>query len=559
MIQRLSAFLLLLTVLAPGALAADARKLPATTPAQPASQPAKSPDERFLDSRACLQRGDTPCAQVALAGINPASPYAKILDAQLAAVRGDLDTALRLLIPLQAETGLLPQAYASLHATLAQAYAGQENLLRTVEQRTLAEPFLDGPEEIRENQAQLWNLLARQPRELLVEMRGESPNPVVQGWVDLALAYSAAGQGNHDLDRWRAAYPDHPANEELLRMIAAAAAAAAPAINAVKVNGKVALLLPLDAPDYAAAAQAVLAGFKTAHSVVGYPVNIQIYPTDGTAEGTVLAYQHALLDGAQFVVGPLVRIEVETLAAGGLVTAPTLALNQPESGAKLPEHLLAYGLAVEIEARQAAQAARHAGLQTATVLCADTPLARRMAQAFILEWRAQDGGTPRQLDLPADDKLDELKANMAAQPTDVIFLAADASDARRVRPHLDPSIPTFGISHIYDGDAASAQNQTLNAVHFVDMPWLLDSDNSEFALYRPNAAEFGKGWPQRWFALGADAYRLLPFLSGKTTPGKPLLHGLSGNISLGEDGRFTRDLITGQFRADGVAVENLAP
>ena len=88
MTQRCIAFLIICCLLAPGANAADA------APATPSKSPStariyKSPEERYLASQACLKKGDIPCAQVALAGINPSSAYAKILEAQIAAERQD--------------------------------------------------------------------------------------------------------------------------------------------------------------------------------------------------------------------------------------------------------------------------------------------------------------------------------------------------------------------------------------------------------------------------------------------------------------------------------------
>jgi outer membrane PBP1 activator LpoA protein len=556
MIQRLAALILLLFITASGAQAAVPRKQPvAVSPslAQPAPKPAKSPEQLFLDGRACLQRNDVPCVQATIAAIGLSSPYARILEAQIADAGGDTGSALRLLIPLQSESGLLPQAYASLHLTLAQAYAGKDDRLRAVEQYVLAGPFLDNPAESAASQAKLWELLAGQPRETLVEMRGESPDTVVQGWIDLALAGFYADQPSSAVEQWRKAYPDHPVGDALLRGIIAASA---PQANTAAVCGKVALLLPLDAPDYAVAAQAVRAGFMAAHALVGYKVDIEAYPTDGTAETARLVYRQAVQDGAQWVVGALVRDELEAIASGDMVMIPTLSLNQPEGDAKLPEKLLTFGLPVENDARQVAQAARAAGMQSALILVAEIPSAMRMAKAFAQEWQAQGGQAPRELMLPTDDQLAEFKASLPAQLTDMIFLAADSREARRVRPFLDPSVPTYGISHIYDGDAIGSQNQVLVAVHFVDMPWLLNPDNSEFAPYRANAAEFGKGWPQRWFALGADAYQLLPFLGNRPTPGKFLLHGLSGDITLDGNGRLTRRLAPGQFRPDGVEPES---
>ena len=93
----------------------------------------QSAEDRYLEGASCLKQADSACAQVMLAGIPPASPYAKILDAQIASTEKNDDKVLRLLIPLQGNTSLLPQAVASLHATLAQAYENRGNVLRAIE------------------------------------------------------------------------------------------------------------------------------------------------------------------------------------------------------------------------------------------------------------------------------------------------------------------------------------------------------------------------------------------------------------------------------------------
>lgn len=539
--QRFFTFFLLLSLLTPAAWGAELK-----------TQLPKSPDQRYLAAAACLQQKDTPCAQVALAGIPPTSPYARILEAQIAAAHSDFDSVLRNLLPLQAETSLLPQARASLHATLAAAYVAQDNLLRAVEQYSLTEPWLDSPDAVQQNQSRLWELLAKQRRSLLIELRGQSPNPVIQGWLDLAIAYTATEQRGQLLGQWRASYPDHPIHETLLSSITSAV----PPANNSGIVGNVALILPLDEDSFADAAQAILAGFKTAHDVLHYQVNIQIYPTDGTPEKAISAYQHAVLDGMQYVVGPLARNEVDALASSGQVTLPTLTLNQPET-TQLPERMRTYGMSVEAESRQAAQLAIRTGLQSIQLLHTSNLVTKRMAAAFAEEWKAQGGGALKEQSIPVDEnQLNSLKQTLDDQPSDAIFLAADAVDARRVRPYLNTAIPTYATSHIFDGDANNELNQTLNAIHFLDMPWLLSPNREEFSAYRKNAAELGKGWPQRWFALGADAYQLLPLLSS-TDFDHPLLQGLTGNISLTPSGRFVRTLQPAQFLNNDVALEPL--
>jgi uncharacterized protein len=565
MVQRVIAFLFLVLLLSTSLIqvahsAADAKKSPQLPPAaiqadkkpQPEKKPQKTAEERYLDGLACLKTGDTGCASVTLAVINPAAPYAKLLRGQIAAANNDFDTPLRLLIPLQAEAGLLPQAYASLHSTLALAYEAQENVLNALEQRVKAEPFLGGPAEVADNQARIWKLLAAQSREVLVEMRGESPDTTVQGWIDLALAVAYAERKERNIEQWRMAYPDHPAGEVLLATIAETPVEAN-VPDTASFQGKIALILPLESSVYASAARAVEAGFMAAHSSDAEMPEVVSYAT-GDKESAVQAYRRAVAEGAQFIVGPLTRDEVTALAAETL-TVPVLALNQAEGNLKPKDHLILFGLSAEAEARQVARLARDHGMQNALVVAADTPLAQRMAKAFSEEWRTLEGNVAAQLVIPIPDRLAEFKAEAAARPADMIFLAAGAAQGRMVRPYLDLAIPTYGTSHLYDGTPKSVQNLDLVAVHFVDMPWIIDPENPDFSAFRPSE-EIGSAELQRLFALGLDAYRLVPLLAAHPAAGKILLDGATGSISMTEGGVLVRELPSAQFRRDGVSLES---
>jgi outer membrane PBP1 activator LpoA protein len=553
MVQRIAAFLLLMFVLATATLsAAEAKKPVAAKPeaVQVKKPPQKTAEEHYLDGLDCLKSNDTDCASVALAAINPASPYAKLLRAQLAALNNDFDTPLRFLIPLQAEAGLLPQAYASLHATLALAYEAQGNTLDALGQRVKCESFLGKSEEVSDNQSRIWKLLSVQAKEALIEMRGESPDPVVQGWIDLALAVAYAEKKARNIEQWRLAYPDHPASEALLASISETPVEVGVAAQAAPVfQGRIALLLPLESPLYSAAAKAVLSGFMAAHAAGANKPEVVTYAT-GDAETTRLAYRRAVAEGAQFVVGPLTRDEVTVLAADSL-DIPTLALNQPEGDIKPQQNLTLFGLSAEAEARQVARLARDHGLQTALVIIGDSPLSQRMGKAFVEEWQSLDGSIFKQLAVPSTGKLADFKLEAAAHPSDMIFLAMGAAQAKLVRPYLDAAIPTYATSHVYDGMPKSIQNLDLVAVHFVDMPWLVDPDNPDFAgMERSSSAE-----SQRLFALGMDAYRLLPLLASHPATEKKLLEGATGSISLGNDGVLVRDLPMAQFRSEGVTLE----
>jgi outer membrane PBP1 activator LpoA protein len=134
----------------------------------------------------------------------------------------------------------------------------------------------------------------------------------------------------------------------------------------------------------------------------------------------------------------------------------------------------------------------------------------------------------------------------------MIFLAAGPEQARWVRPYLNQATPTFALSHIYDGNPQNPENHLLNAIHFIDMPWLLDGDNPDYAPYRTAAADLPPH-AQRWFAVGVDAWKILAALPPDGI-GSMQLRGLTGEVTL-KDKRIVRKLPLAQFRSDGVVLE----
>lgn len=547
MTQRLIAFLILFSMLSFSAHAADTAATPAKS--ANAAKVQKSPEDRYLAGQECLNKRDTACAQVALAGISPASAYAKILQAEIAAAQQDFDTVLRLLIPLQAESNLHPAALASLHATLALAYENQGNTLLAVEQRSQADLFLED-EAAKTNQKRLLDALIAQSREVLLEMRGESAETAVQGWIDLALAIAYAPQTGSALAQWRQAYPDHNADESSL----SAGTAPRPSAPSGKTAyaGKIALLLPLEAPAFAFAAEAVRSGFIAAQQASGSTAEVAIYSTHGVKDDIPAIYRQALAEGAQQVIGPLTRSEVSGLLEPGLVTVPTLALNLLDDPAAAPKQLIQFGLPVEEEAVQLARIARNQGMQTAVVASANTPLGKRMAQAFVAEWTEQGGVVAMQAEFSESSNLPDFKAQLAAERSDMIFLAATPEQARQVRPYLNQAIPTFALSHIYDGNPQNPDNIALNAIHFIDMPWLLDSGNPDHAPYRTAAADLPPA-AKRWFAVGMDAWKII-FARSESDAERLQLRGVTGNLKL-QNNRIVRELPLAQFRGTGVALE----
>src|SRR5512135_842544 len=168
------------------------------------------------------------------------------------------------------------------------------------------------------------------------------------------------------------------------------AAAVPPKVAAEHAEPHFALLLPLNSPAFGKAADAVKQGFLAAASRETNALPVRIYPCKDESTEIVALYQQALANGAIAVAGPLTRNGVAALAASNAqLTTPTLALNLIDDNRT--DQLYFFGLPPEAEARQSAQRATAAGLLSATIISTDTPLSRRLAQAFSDEWQRAGG------------------------------------------------------------------------------------------------------------------------------------------------------------------------
>ena len=540
------------TFAAPASAATSQTQTP-KVPADAAPKVRKSPEAYFADGVACLKKPDNACAQVALANIPSQSAYAKLLAGTIAVANQDFDSAFLQLLPLQADKTLNNEAVASLHASLALAYDNQDDALHALEHRVVSEQALSSPEAIDANQNLIWQSLTGKSRADLIEMRGNSLDTTIQGWIDLALASS--GSDKQAYTSWHTAYPDHPATgiaKKLEDQIRAETASNNTKSTALELTGQIALILPFSSEAFYPAADAIERGFVAAQQVTQGKSEIKIYATQGDKNEIYSIYLQALSEGAHYIVGPLTRDETSELIKTKLPVT-TLTLNYPEHAEK-QENLYSYGLSADAEAAQIVKVARSLGMQTAAVVMSDDALSSRVAKAFSEAWIA-DGGQIRLNSSVADKSgLTLIKSQIVATPTDMIFIAANAEAARAIRPALGIATPIFGISHIYNGIWQNTEDAPLNAVRFVDIPWLLDSTNSQFASYQLASTDLPPGEMQRWFALGVDAYQILSGIVQH--PGTPLtINGLSGKLQLSATGEITRELAIGRFSKDGVILE----
>jgi uncharacterized protein len=326
------------------------------------------------------------------------------------------------------------------------------------------------------------------------------------------------------------------------------AAADVPASVATDQKPFIGLLLPLNAPDFARAADAVRLGCQAALVLAENRQTLQVLRTDAQPENILSEYDAAVQRGAAVVVGPLTRSGVAALAASGHVSVATLALNVLEGGAPLPPRLYTFGLSVEPEARMVARIAYARGLREAVVVEASTALAKRVARAFADEWLSLGGRISDAREIDARTDLVDMRQGLSESEAQMMFLAADADQARAVRPYLNNQIPVFATSLVNDGKSDPLVNGDLNGIRFVDMPWLVQPDHAAVMVYpHPDGLSVDL---QRFYALGVDSCRIAnELLAGTQRIG---IDGVTGRISLGPGNTFEREPVQAVFR-DGSA------
>jgi hypothetical protein len=262
---------------------------------------------------------------------------------------------------------------------------------------------------------------------------------------------------------------------------------------------------------------------------------------------------------------------VDVLSGLGGRTVPVLALNQTASG--LPSSgggFFQFGLAPEDDAETVAEGAMERNWTRALILYPDSEWGTRVRDAFnttylalggtVVDERAYDpAGVDFSIPIGELLHLDQSNQRRKAlqgqinrqlefearrrEDVDLVFLAANAEQVRQIYPQLRffqlGTLPVVATSHADQGASAGSGNQDLNGMYMVALPWLVAPEQVGIDLA---GSETDALRSSRLFALGVDAYRLMPWLPAlRASPGSTI-RGATGALSATPDGRVKRRL-----------------
>ncbi|WP_290649408.1 penicillin-binding protein activator [Aquisalimonas sp.] len=561
-----------------------------------AAQAEKPPlrDEYTLRAAATLvdagevSQGERMATDIKTDDDTPASitDFRDVILARAAMADGDYERALELVERrLPSDT----RRAADLVELRADAQYRMGRLLESAETRASLESLLPEDDRLDRNRQRLRETLAEVPMQRLRETMPPAPD-VYGGWLELTFLIR-----NYRLDPpsmeeavelWRERYPEHPAagtiaeelmaryREEMLR------------------PERVDILLPLSG-SLADSGRAVRDGFLAARlEDPNHAPDVRVHDVGDNGEDPWAAYTHAVQAGSDLVVGPLTRAAVSVFAEAPSLPVPMLALNSPNDAEEAPgpANLFRFGLLPEHEARQAARHALASGQRHAVVLVPSDDWGERVAAAFAEAYDSGGGTVLAREEYPPDESdfstpirrmlaLDESRERerrlrqtigrsvefepRRRQDVDVVFVGAFPRQARLIRPqlrfHRALDLPVMATSHAWNGREDVAADRDMAGVVFFDMPWMLGEGDH----LAPTRTSMRTAWQDHLqqhaplYALGADAYRLIPYLATMRANDGERLEGATGLLRIDHKGLVHREVLPARFHRG--EVERLHP
>ena len=381
-----------------------------------------------------------------------------------------------------------------------------------------------------------------------------------RAWWTLAHDFNAALTRRGQVrawQRWRSLHTDHPATRYPPPAL----------VRTERDPDQLALLVPVTG-DLGAAGEAVRDGFLAAYLHAGSVARrVHVYDTD--AMSVRAAYDLALRQGAEVIVGPLQKAEVAALSAL-TPTVPVIALNHLDAGAPRSEFVVQFSLAVEDQALAIADALEADGVER--IVLFDSP-ARWSSRARVRLEDELDGveavgfGTFHrvgQVTNTVGDALHVTESKTRARAiesllgtqfeftarrrddVDAVVALVDADELLSLKPalefHFAGDLPVYApATATLDGVDLSR----LEGLRVCAIPWMLDPGALGAAVKAGFPAS--RGSYASLFALGVDGFRLANQFARLTVHREPIPAN-TGVLSLGDDGRIRRELVWATVR-----------
>lgn len=479
------------------------------------------------------------------------------------------------------------------YQTLSDSYLANHNYFESAKQRIGLDDLIDQADVLAENNEKIWFAISQIKTDFLAQLISDFNSQRVNGWLEIVHINQKWGDRPdfllEKMSLWKQRYPLHPAmivKPKILQRVATAE---------ILNPKKIAILLPLSGR-FARSGKMVHDGIVAAHyqseNADTTPM-ISFYDTSKSQSG-LLSYNQAIADGADFVIGPLIRKTINEVVLQDTLTTPILLLNTTSNLPERHQMIFQFVLSIEDEAIQAAHRAWENGYRKAIAFVPDNQRGRRAQEAF-QQYFEQLGGelidsqTYNDINTLKNDVQNLLRVNSSIdrkrqleqtlgrniefemrrrQDADVIFMLSRPQQARRIKPFIDfyfaLDLPVISTKRVYSGRPDAHLDNDLNGIEFSDIPLYVSQQNDVLQtreVIDSIEPEILKNENGRLFSLGFDAYQILPRISQLKAFPAYRWYGLSGEIGVDEQGLVHRYLTWAKFE-NGVPIvtkERLPP
>ncbi|MEL3924293.1 MULTISPECIES: penicillin-binding protein activator [Aeromonas] len=435
------------------------------------------------------------------------------------------------------------------------------------------EPYL-AQSELATNHQQIWSLLKSMTPSTLQALE-EAPAPdVTTGWLRLAALVNEFGaQPNllaRQLDGWKRDFPNHPAQSDMPAGLGDLASTSGTTVQ------QIAVLLPLSGnlePQGAAIRNGMLMSYKENQG----QFTLNFYDTQ--LKSTAELYKQAIQEGADMIIGPLLKDRVGELLKAN-PTVPVLALNELDQPI-VNDSTYYFSLSAAADAAQAAQYLYGQGYRKPLLIAAQGRIGYSSIKAFEQTWATLSQDKPVVATFGARNEVQGMVKNAlsgrstaragevvqlsdaAPRSIDAVYVVANSLETRMIKPYVDISVNPMGSLPIYTGSrgydsAATEVASELNGLHIGEMPLLLggfEKEREQIALLWPQT----QGDLLRLFAMGYDAISLAENLPQMRKLGTMQQAGMSGQLSVDAKGNIIRTLNWGTYRNGKLVDDNAAP
>lgn len=408
----------------------------------------------------------------------------------------------------------------------------------------------------------LWNNLMLLPTQDLSRWLGRTASPTEKGWVELAYIAKTSSAGGLDnaLLRWEQSYRNHPAFPDRVESLRRGDGQG---VSPSHVS-RIAVLLPTSGK-LAHLSEVVLDGIMAAkYNIENESPDVRIYDAAGYEDSIERLYQQAVADGADMVLGPMNKKQVDQLGEISL-SVPILTLNYGNRADLYNSNLYEFALLPEDEARLVARKMAEDDRVRVATITPSSVWGKRLERAFLEEAEARNLDVVTSASFESSNrhysdvikKAFKVTRQGAGIEVDAIFLAATPKQARLLKPllrfHYLQSVPVYATSHVFSGAADASQDRDINGILFTEIPWLLRdgdaaaADGDSRQPYPDELDALSRHHP-RLFAFGYDALNLALYLDNlQSSPGSQY-RGLSGNLYIDGKNRVHRTLGWAKFR-----------